>query len=231
MSYDYYIGCDLGQAADHTAFSVIQAVRGFHKKKAVMGSPAFDSEPLVKKVEYHLRLLDRFPIGTDYTDIVKELLSLKDSKDFAGSKAVYVIDYTGVGRPIVDMAINAGLRPIVPVTITGGEQVVEHKNSVSVPKRDLVYSLFLLQSSGRLVIAEDLQFLNEFLNEVETFSIKLDVKTGHESFEAWRESDHDDIVLAVSLACWRALKDDDDGRVKRKRRKRSPPYDPMEWEE
>ena len=28
--------------------------------------------------------------------------------------------------------------------------------------------------------------------------------SGHESFAAWREGTHDDLVLAVALACWRA---------------------------
>jgi hypothetical protein len=28
------------------------------------------------------------------------------------------------------------------------------------------------------------------------------VATGHESPEAWRERDHDDLVLAVALAVW-----------------------------
>jgi hypothetical protein len=30
----------------------------------------------------------------------------------------------------------------------------------------------------------------------------VNVSTGHDSYEAWRESIHDDLVLAVSLACW-----------------------------
>ncbi len=230
MKDDFYIGVDLGQAQDYTAFAVIEAVHGFYPKKAAIGSPAFDSERLVRKVEYQLRLLDRFPLGTAYTDIVKELLMLGSSTDFSGGKVCYVVDYVGVGRPVVDMMLNTGLRPITAVQITGGEQVVDHKNSVSVPKKDIVYSLFLMHRSGRLVIAEGLKFFQEFMHEVETFSIKLDKKTGNETFEAWRESDHDDLVLAVSLALWKALQYDDDGRVKRERQKRPRDYDPMEWE-
>ena len=30
--------------------------------------------------------------------------------------------------------------------------------------------------------------------------------SGYEQFEAWREGTHDDLVLAVALACWRAYK-------------------------
>jgi len=30
------------------------------------------------------------------------------------------------------------------------------------------------------------------------------VATGHDSYEAWREGDHDDIVLSLAVACWSA---------------------------
>jgi hypothetical protein len=44
--------------------------------------------------------------------------------------------------------------------------------------------------------------LRESLREFLTFRIKMNAATEHESFEAWRERDHDDLVLAVALACW-----------------------------
>jgi hypothetical protein len=31
-------------------------------------------------------------------------------------------------------------------------------------------------------------------------------QAAHDSYEAWCEGNHDDLVLAVSLACWRARK-------------------------
>jgi hypothetical protein len=40
--------------------------------------------------------------------------------------------------------------------------------------------------------------------ELEAFSSKTSARTGHESFEAWRERDHDDIVLSLALALWAA---------------------------
>ena len=32
--------------------------------------------------------------------------------------------------------------------------------------------------------------------------MKIDPKTAHDSYEHWREGDHDDLVLAVSMAAW-----------------------------
>jgi hypothetical protein len=33
---------------------------------------------------------------------------------------------------------------------------------------------------------------------------KVNIKTGHDSYESWRESVQDDLVLAVALGCWHA---------------------------
>ncbi len=32
--------------------------------------------------------------------------------------------------------------------------------------------------------------------------MKINISTAHDSYEAWREGDHDDLVLAVAMACW-----------------------------
>ncbi len=32
--------------------------------------------------------------------------------------------------------------------------------------------------------------------------MKIHVATAHDSYEAWREGDHDDLVLSVAMACW-----------------------------
>jgi hypothetical protein len=41
-----------------------------------------------------------------------------------------------------------------------------------------------------------------FLN----FKLKINITTGHDSYEAWREGEHDDLVLAAALAVWAADK-------------------------
>ena len=43
----------------------------------------------------------------------------------------------------------------------------------------------------------------QLARELETFQVKL-TQAGNETFESWRERDHDDLVLAVALGCWGA---------------------------
>ena len=40
------------------------------------------------------------------------------------------------------------------------------------------------------------------LQELLNFKIKVNIATGNDSYEAWRENIHDDLVLCVALACW-----------------------------
>ena len=42
--------------------------------------------------------------------------------------------------------------------------------------------------------------------ELLNFRVKVNVSTAHDSYEAWREGDHDDLVLATGLALWGATR-------------------------
>jgi hypothetical protein len=42
----------------------------------------------------------------------------------------------------------------------------------------------------------------ELVKELENSKVNLNPTTAHDSHEAWREGGHDDLVLAVAMACW-----------------------------
>jgi hypothetical protein len=58
--------------------------------------------------------------------------------------------------------------------------------------------------TGELKIAEDLKLAPTLRKELLDFRRKINLATAHDSYEHWRESDHDDLVLATALACWAA---------------------------
>ena len=100
------------------------------------------------------------------------------SLDFGGDASL-ITDATGVGAPVVDLFVGAGLDP-VGVFIHGGDRVTHEGRSWRVPKRDLVCCLQVLLQSGQIKIASKLE-LGPVLS-------------------ACREQDHDDLVLSVALA-------------------------------
>ena len=187
MRPDYFLGLDLGQTRDFTALAVLER------------SPPTDAGTAVEPPEYALRHLHRFPLGTPYTEIVPAVAALIRAGPLAESPVV--ADQTGVGRAVVDM-LRQAIGWVVPVSITGGHAViVTEDRSFHVPKKELVTSLQVVMQSRRLRIARGLHEAAILVRELQQFQVKISA-SAHETFGVWRDGQHDDLVLAVALACW-----------------------------
>ena len=112
-----------------------------------------------------------------------------------------VVDATGVGVPVVDQLRQAGLSPI-PVTITSGRRVKCVAGNWRVPKRALVGALIAALESGRLKVARGLPCGDALMCELRDFRVRI---TSHRHAAFGGAAEHDDLVLAVALAVWRAI--------------------------
>jgi len=203
-SQAFYVGLDLGQARDYTAVVVLEHV--LVKERALETHER--SGMLEDRDEYHVRHIKRLPLGTSYVDViahVKALLIKIEQVGQTGIRPHLVLDATAVGRPIVDMFRHAGLAPVA-VAVHGG--LTEHcENEVHrVPKRDLVASAKVLLGQKQLRIAKEHPDADVLVNELQSYQIKVDISTGHDSYQAWRENAHDDLLFALCLTCWYADK-------------------------
>ena len=182
---DFFCGVDLGQSADYTAVAIIERVHG---------------EGLST---YHLRHLERPKLGTPYRAIARHVAKLLDAKPLKGLTTL-VVDATGVGQPVVELLQSEGLSPVA-VTIHGGQGVTVTPTGLGVPKRDLVATLQVLLQTQRLLVAEGLREAPALVQEMLAFRVTIDAKTAHDTYgNDWRVNPHDDLVLAVALACWHA---------------------------
>lgn len=201
------IGLDLGQARDYTAVSVIE------RAYKPTGERTPDGEREKVKLEYRVRHLERPKLGTPYTDVVARVLELIHRLAERGVKRpALVVDATGCGRPVMDLLfreLRAGLegtdirvRPC-GVTISGGDSVSKGADGGwRVPKRDLVNAALVLLQNEQLKIADALPLKDTLVKELLNFRVKINISTAHDSYEHWREGDHDDLVLSVAMACW-----------------------------
>lgn len=200
----FFVGLDLGQAADYTAVSVNEVIPTTYPVKYDVIDPEFhlprtesttvESIPL----KHHVRHLERFPIGTPYPDVVCRMKEIMQTLP-PGSELV--VDNTGVGRAVTDMLYLEDLNPVC-ITITGGDTVNHDDLDFRVPKRDIVSELVVALQNKRLLIAAALPDAETLIHELLAFKIKVNLKTAHDSYEAWREGDHDDLVLSVGMAVW-----------------------------
>jgi hypothetical protein len=209
------VALDLGHLRDPTAITVIE--RGYvpagklynahywYRGREIYGA----REPV--KLEYHVRHLERPALGTSYVDVVERILMLL--KSLGDEELVLAVDMTGVGRPVADMLkrrldewLEQGRNTQLHaawITITGGDSVTKAEGGgLRVPKRDLASAPLVLMQNKQLKIAEGLQLADTLKRELLNFKVKINIATGHDSYEAWREGDHDDLVLAVAMACW-----------------------------
>ena len=213
------VGVDLGQQRDPTAICVVE--RGYVPAKLgklynasywAKGRELYGAREPVK-LEYHVRHLERPSLGTSYVDVVERIIALL--KSLGDEELVLAVDTTGVGRPVADMlkrrleewleassAQSTYLRTAW-ITITGGDSVTKAEGGgVRVPKRDLASAPLVLMQNKQLKIAEGLALADTLKRELLNFKVKINIATGHDSYEAWREGDHDDLVLSVAMACW-----------------------------
>jgi len=200
----FFIGLDLGQTQDPSTVAVVEKVQpvaevvyGMRIEREPVGDPA-----------YHVRHLERFPLGTTYPAIVDRVKVLLSTPPLAGS-ARLVVDQTGVGRAVVDYIRDQGLE-MTAVTITAGDSVARDGQDYRVPKRDLVGVCQVLLQNGRLKLARDMPLVPVLVKELLDFKVRV-TAAANDVFGTWREGQHDDLVLALALAVWYAEYDSGQG--------------------
>jgi hypothetical protein len=194
MNSTFTVGVDLGQAQDYTAVVVVE-----HQSAWVGGLPERKHFPEL----YMARHVERLPLKTTYPAVVDAIKRLMADGQLKAARLV--VDATGVGAPVVDLLRKAGLNPAA-VMITAGGKETRDGLTYHVPKRDLVGQVQVLLQSGKLKIADGLPLGPKLVQELLAFKVTIDPKTAHDSYAAWREGDHDDLVLALALACWPGLR-------------------------
>jgi hypothetical protein len=179
----YTIGADLGQSHDPTAIAVVRRL-----------------DDRASKPIFQVGHLERLPLGTSYPNVVSHVTNMLGRPQLRG-KAELVIDFTGVGRPVFEMFIGRGVSPI-GVTITAGE-AISHEGLVwRVPKIILISRIQALLHDGRLKIHKDLPDAAALVAELQDFRADV-TDSGYWKFGA-RAGKHDDLVLALAIALWRA---------------------------
>jgi hypothetical protein len=178
----YVLALDIGQSVDPTAIAVGEIVIG--------------KRPIVRII-YLERILD-MPYPNQVVHVGK-LLSRREMR-----RAEFVLDNTGVGRPIGDMFRDAKRNPTC-VTITSGSEVADNGGGRwSVPKVTLISGLQAMLHDNRFFIQSEIIDAAALVSELQSFEGHA-TDTGRWKFGA-RSGAHDDLVLACALVVWRADK-------------------------
>ena len=182
-------GLDIGAVNEFTAFAIVERV--------LVRAP----EQPKREFIYSVRFLERFAPGTGYHDIVARLTELYTDPSLRGTNLA--VDITAVGRPVFKMLKEARVQAnsIRAINITNGHQSHHDPHcGWLVPKKELVSTLQILLQSRRLKVASTLSDAVLLTQELSQFKAKVSLNT--DEMDSWREREHDDLVLAVAMACW-----------------------------
>jgi hypothetical protein len=187
----FVVGLDPGQRHDPSALVVVQR-----------------AEPLLAwmpkmPVRLEVRYLETMRLGTSYPDVVARACEIMLDPRMNGQSHL-VVDATGVGAAVMDLLRLAGLRGrTTAVTITGGDRAHGSLDQWFVPKRELMTGLVSSLECGELRIARRLAEAERLVKEFDNMRKEARVN-GKWKMGAEGEGEHDDLVLALSLACWKA---------------------------
>jgi hypothetical protein len=189
----YTLGLDLGQSQDFSAL-------------AAAARRELPREPGQSRRIYHhtLRGLKRWPLGTLYTQIVRDVKDIVSQPPLAGS--TLGIDRTGCGQPIVELFTQTEVRAYVaPILITAGHAVTPDGSGYHVAKVQLVSVLQRVLQSRRLDIPDAIPESETLQRELLAFRNKVTLARDDDDAAAdWRTRPHDDMVLAIAIAVWLA---------------------------
>jgi hypothetical protein len=186
----YYLGLDLGKQQDYTAITISRRVTEGYGRFSTLK-------------HYEVQHIERLPLGTHYRTVAEHVRAIQESDQLRGHDVRVIADTTGVGIPVFEMLCESGVANLYGVTIHGGDAVIRDGHIYRVPKRDLITTTQLLLQAGQVRIAESLPFAETLRHEMSSFQMKI-TATGQDTFEAWRERDHDDLVLSLAIGLWYA---------------------------
>ena len=192
------IGCDLGQLQDFSAISVIRPIRNTRAvtTKGDNINRPYDAYDVF--MTYQLFHLERFQ--SSYVEALDRIEAICQHPDICFDEKEVVMDATGLGQPVTEMAANRGLE-VTPIIITGGEVPRFSDGRYFVPRTELISCLIAIFQSERIKIALELDLRQTLVDELSSLTVKKR-PSGTEVFETAKSTQHDDMCISLAMPLW-----------------------------
>ncbi len=205
------LGIDIGQLVDPTAIVLTEQVWKPIQRKVGAG----DAAPTM--IDHHyVRHMERLDLGTTYPQISEALIEIwaatkrrlvelnvgsGQGKPIVPQLVTY-IDATGVGKPVVDVLLDAGV-PIIPTYFNHGDKRVMLKDErkglyINLGKAYLVSTMQALLQTNRIHFPKQSQEAKQMARELLDYEIKVDTNA-NDKYGAFKVGSHDDLVTAAGL--------------------------------
>lgn len=191
---------DFGQRSDYTALTINQITTTPNDMREMAKDAMVQWRPKHELVD-----IRRWDLMTPYPQIVRDLRRMYDDPRITNYEKHLIIDVTGVGVAVNDTMREHKFEPTCIYITSGHSWHVERVRGLgvqfNVPKRELCYKVAVIFDDGRIDICSELPLAKAMRDELLNFKVKI-TSSGNDTYEAWREGDHDDIVLSYAVGAW-----------------------------
>jgi hypothetical protein len=198
----WVVAIDPGGIADHTAIAALH----FVYEPLVEGEDNFHVSPDRKTIKQNVRRtfrvhgLKRLPLGLtipQQCDRLEEIILARPQL----RRADVVFDAGGLGVGLLHAYEERGHKVAARIVFSAGNEIGKLKaDRISVPKDQLIGALDGAVQNNELRGSPDLPEVEALFKGAGTFHRAI-TAAGRSTMNA-RESEHDDLICALSMSCW-----------------------------
>lgn len=185
----YWLGVDLGQVNDPSAFVLIRDER----------IPYWDRNRQRLGERQRAIVWADFVRDTSYSAISDYIRTILTRPAIRG-RVKLAIDATGVGRAFSDFLAEKQIEHVA-VTITAGAATSRKGRYHNVAKNVLLGDLANGLETKKVIVAHDLPLRERFMQELESFEVKT-TAAGNTVLDARATEHHADLVVAAAIALY-----------------------------
>lgn len=172
----FIAGLSLGLADDYTTLAVVETFGEYEISKI-----------------YNLRHLERFK-GIFSDKLAEQVAGFMSKKPLEENTSI--VNAHGFEPKLAKAKLHS-----MTVNVIEDDTVIREESSYRVTKKELSANLQFLFIAERLRVKQNLPLSNIFIKKLLNYRLK-DNSHDHENQKVSKEPNHDDLVLALALACW-----------------------------
>jgi hypothetical protein len=200
----FAMALELGKTTEGTAIAMMERLDPPDSPGPPMAPPA--------KARYELKGIQRFPPDQGYGQITAKTLELieeakgksqQEHKRSMNFDLSWILDQTAVGKPVVDLVLEKLGHPFAYRVIFAGSHTERESDGLHfISKHLLISEIEALLEEGRLKFSADDTLADDLKEGLLNYK-QQSSQTVTPDIDPWRDQPHDDLVLAVGLACRR----------------------------
>ena len=219
---------DIGSSSDYAAGILL--TRNIKKQKPLSNVRILGVNETINVIQQKWVTLTYHPeLHTPYKTIASYTKNLLNDAQLAGD-CWLLVDRGEAGNAVIEMLYDLNLSPL-GIRSTSGTNISDSSSGpgYNVPHTELIQALRVEVEQQIIRVSKDVEHQAKLLQELKTLKAKKTSNKKALHYEAAREKDHDDLVMALAMAVWFSRKVWPKETLVQPDNKNQEEYDPFSW--